>query len=96
MSLLVRFFKASMTICVVLLPALAVPHLAREGNRITVRPFRAAMDYRRLGLVWRASFPRSDDLVALAKFIQEHLPNSVRILHDAAGMKQGVRMAKGC
>lgn len=77
-----------------LLPALAVPHLAREGNRIAVRPFQAAMDYRRLGLVWRASFPRSDDLIALAKFIQDNLPNAVRVTRGAPRSDRGSRAAK--
>jgi LysR family hydrogen peroxide-inducible transcriptional activator len=77
-----------------LLPALAVPHLAREGNRLTVRPFRAPIDYRRLGLVWRASFPRSDDLLALAKFIQDVLPDTVRAVRETPGTGQRPRIAK--
>ncbi len=79
-----------------LLPALAVPHLAREGNRITVRPFRAAMDYRRMGLVWRASFPRSDDLIALAKFIQDNLPDAVRVMREVPRANHGSRTARVC
>ena len=67
-----------------LLPALAVPHLARDGGGIAVRPFLAVMDHRRLGLLWRTSFPRSEDLIALGRFIQEHLPGSVRITSRAA------------
>jgi LysR family hydrogen peroxide-inducible transcriptional activator len=61
-----------------LLPALAVPHLATSGSGLEARPFKAAGANRRIGLLWRNAFPRSEDLVTLANFIQERLPDSVR------------------
>ena len=79
-----------------LLPALSLQHLAREGGGITVRPFRAAVDYRRLGLVWRSTFPRRDDLIALAGFIQKHLPDTVRPVREIPGTGQLSRLAKAC
>jgi LysR family transcriptional regulator, hydrogen peroxide-inducible genes activator len=57
-----------------LLPALAVPRLAAAGSGVDARPFSAAGADRRIGLLWRMNFPRSDDLVALGKFIQDRLP----------------------
>jgi LysR family hydrogen peroxide-inducible transcriptional activator len=61
-----------------LLPALAVPRLAAAGSGVEARPFKAPGADRRIGLMWRMAFPRSDDLVALGKFIQERLPPEVR------------------
>jgi LysR family hydrogen peroxide-inducible transcriptional activator len=61
-----------------LLPALAVPRLAMSGSGLEARPFKAAGATRCIGLLWRKAFPRSQDLVALGKFIQERLPDSVR------------------
>jgi LysR family transcriptional regulator, hydrogen peroxide-inducible genes activator len=60
-----------------LLPAMAVPHLAANDQRLEVRPINAAMAHRRIGLLWRASFPRSDDLLVLGRFIQAQLPDTV-------------------
>jgi LysR family transcriptional regulator, hydrogen peroxide-inducible genes activator len=62
-----------------LLPALAVPRLAADGSGVEARPFKAAGAHRRIGLLWRKAFPRSEDLVALGKFIQDRLPDSVRL-----------------
>jgi LysR family transcriptional regulator, hydrogen peroxide-inducible genes activator len=61
-----------------LLPALAVPHLTARDNRLQVRPLKAAMAHRRIGLLCRASFPRRVDLQVLGRFIQEQLPDSVQ------------------
>ncbi len=60
-----------------LLPALAVPRLAGAGSGVEARPFKASGANRRIGLLWRMAFPRSDDLVALGKFIQDRLPPDV-------------------
>jgi LysR family hydrogen peroxide-inducible transcriptional activator len=60
-----------------LLPAMAVPHLAANDQRLEVRPINAAMAHRCIGLLWRASFPRSDDLLVLGRFIQAQLPDIV-------------------
>jgi LysR family transcriptional regulator, hydrogen peroxide-inducible genes activator len=60
-----------------LLPAMAVPHLAANDQRLEVRPINAPMAHRRIGLLWRASFPRSDDLLVLGRFIQAQLPDIV-------------------
>ncbi len=56
------------------LPALAVRRLAAEGSQIAVRPLRGAQAYRRIGLMWRAGFPRGDDLLALGTLIQAQVP----------------------
>jgi len=63
-----------------LLPAMAVPHLVGNDQRLEVRPINSAMAHRRIGLLWRASFPRSDDLLVLGRFIQAQLPDSVEPL----------------
>jgi LysR family hydrogen peroxide-inducible transcriptional activator len=60
-----------------LLPAMAVPHLTARDNRLEVRPLRAARAHRRIGLLWRASFPRGEDLMVLGRFIQDQLPDCV-------------------
>jgi LysR family transcriptional regulator, hydrogen peroxide-inducible genes activator len=60
-----------------LLPAMAVPHLAANDQRLEVRPISAPTAHRRIGLLWRASFPRSDDLLVLGRFIQAQLPDIV-------------------
>jgi LysR family hydrogen peroxide-inducible transcriptional activator len=78
-----------------LLPALAVPRLAPAEGGIVVRPFEAALNYRRMGLVWRASFPRGEDLAALGRFIQDRLPDSVRLTREAPKPAQAGR-AKAC
>jgi LysR family hydrogen peroxide-inducible transcriptional activator len=70
-----------------LLPALAVPRLAGSGSGLEARPFKASGAHRRIGLLWRTAFPRSEDLVALGNFIQERLPNSVQLLDAAADHK---------
>ncbi len=59
-----------------LLPSMAVPHLTAR-QRLDVRPLKAAKAHRRIGLVWRASFPRGEDLEVLGRFIQELLPECV-------------------
>jgi LysR family hydrogen peroxide-inducible transcriptional activator len=65
-----------------LLPAMAVPGLTAQDERLAVRPFRAPKAHRRIGLVWRASFPRSEDLMVLGQFIQNQLPDSVEPIRD--------------
>ncbi len=60
-----------------LLPAMAVPRLTARDERLAVRPVRAARAHRRIGLQWRESFPRSEDLEALGRLIQAQLPDSV-------------------
>jgi LysR family transcriptional regulator, hydrogen peroxide-inducible genes activator len=68
-----------------LLPAMAVPRLTARNERLEVRPLRVPNAHRRIGLMWRASFPRSEDLVALGQFIQTQLPDSVEPIRKAAG-----------
>ncbi|MCW3474524.1 hydrogen peroxide-inducible genes activator [Limobrevibacterium gyesilva] len=63
-----------------LLPALAVPPLTARNPRLQVRPFEAAQAHRTVGLLWRASFPRSADLPALGTLIQQRLPASVNLI----------------
>jgi LysR family transcriptional regulator, hydrogen peroxide-inducible genes activator len=60
-----------------LLPAMAVPHLTARHRRLEVRPLRADKAHRRVGLLWRTSFPRGDDLKVLGEFILEQLPATV-------------------
>jgi LysR family transcriptional regulator, hydrogen peroxide-inducible genes activator len=60
-----------------LLPAMAVPHLAAKHDRLEVRPLIAAKAHRRIGLIWRASFPQGEDLEELGRFIVALLPDSV-------------------
>jgi LysR family hydrogen peroxide-inducible transcriptional activator len=60
-----------------LLPAMAVPHLTARHGRLEVRPFHAARAHRRIGLLWRSSFPRGDDLEVFGRFVQQQLPDSV-------------------
>jgi LysR family hydrogen peroxide-inducible transcriptional activator len=61
-----------------LLPALAVPRLAAPGSGIEVRPLRMPEACRRIGLMWRRSFPRRGDLAAFGNFVRAHLPPGVR------------------
>ena len=71
-----------------LLPALAVPHLTARQQRLEVRPLVAAKAYRRIGLLWRASFPQGDDLKEFGRFILDQLPDSVEPINSAfAGTK---------
>ncbi len=60
-----------------LLPAMAVPHLTARHERLTVRPLQAANAHRNIGLLWRASYPRNEDLDVFGRFIQEQLPECV-------------------
>ena len=73
-----------------LLPALAVQRLTAAGSGVEARPFEAAGAARRIGLLWRTTSPRRDDLVALGKFIQERLPRDVQALGNAAPVVEPV------
>lgn len=59
-----------------LLPALAVPALS-SAEATTARPFRHPTPHRRIGLVWRRSFPDAAAVQALAAFVRAHLPAGV-------------------
>ena len=61
-----------------LLPAMAVPHLTARHRRLEVRQLTAAKADRRIGLLWRSSFPQSEDLEVFGRFIQGRLPESVK------------------
>jgi len=61
-----------------LLPAMAVPHLTARHRRIEVRPLIAVQADRRVGLLWRSSFPQGKDLEELGRFILGQLPESVK------------------
>ncbi len=71
-----------------LLPALAVPRLAVDGSGVEARPFAVAGADRRIGLLWRTTFPRGDDLMALGKFIQDRLPRDIPRI-GAPGARDG-------
>jgi LysR family hydrogen peroxide-inducible transcriptional activator len=60
-----------------LLPALAISQAEEIG--ICVRPL-ADRSVRRIGFVWRGSYPGADDIVRLAETICASLPSSVRSL----------------
>jgi LysR family transcriptional regulator, hydrogen peroxide-inducible genes activator len=66
-----------------LLPAMAVPHLTERHRRLEIRPLHAGKAHRHIGLMWRASFPRGEDLGELGRFIQELLPDSVEVIRPA-------------
>jgi LysR family hydrogen peroxide-inducible transcriptional activator len=67
-----------------LLPAMAVPHLTERHRRLEVRPLSAARAHRRIGLLWRASFPRGEDLEVFGRFIQDQLPDSVETIEPVS------------
>lgn len=60
-----------------LLPALAVPHLTVRHLNLQVRPMTSAGANRRIGLLWRSSFPRGEDMEEFGRFILGRLPDSV-------------------
>lgn len=66
-----------------LLPAMAVPQLAAKHDRLEVRPLIAAKAHRRIGLLWRTSFPQGEDLEELGRFIQGLLPDCVEPVRPA-------------
>jgi LysR family transcriptional regulator, hydrogen peroxide-inducible genes activator len=68
-----------------LLPAMAVPCLTARNARMDVRPLDAERAHRRIGLLWRGSFSRREDLVVLGRFIQDQLPDSVTPIRGAPG-----------
>jgi LysR family transcriptional regulator, hydrogen peroxide-inducible genes activator len=70
-----------------LLPAMALPHLTERHRRLEVRPLNAARAHRRIGLLWRASFPRGEDLEVFGRFIQEQLPDSVALIEAAPAQR---------
>jgi LysR family hydrogen peroxide-inducible transcriptional activator len=59
-----------------LLPALAVPGLS-NADTTAARPFQRPAPHRRIGLVWRRSFPDAASVQALSAFIRAHLPEGV-------------------
>jgi LysR family hydrogen peroxide-inducible transcriptional activator len=62
-----------------LLPALAVPTLSGAGIT-AARPFQQPVPHRRIGLVWRRSFPDAAAVQALGAFIRAHLPAGVLLI----------------
>ena len=58
-----------------LLPAMACDDFRTRG--VTVRPLEDGVG-RRIGLVWRRSYPRVGDLHRFAQTLRKHLPQSVR------------------
>jgi LysR family hydrogen peroxide-inducible transcriptional activator len=86
-----------------LLPALAVPHLTARHKQLEVRPLIAAKAHRRIGLLWRASFPQGEDLREFGRFILGQLPDSVEPIgapggsggEGAAGPRRHGQRSKG-
>jgi LysR family hydrogen peroxide-inducible transcriptional activator len=68
-----------------LLPAMAVPHLTARHQRLEVRPLIAAKAHRRIGLLWRASFPQGEDLKEFGRFILSQLPDCVEPIGAPSG-----------
>jgi LysR family transcriptional regulator, hydrogen peroxide-inducible genes activator len=68
-----------------LLPAMAVPHLTARHERLAVRPLQAANAHRHIGLLWRASYPRAEDLDVFGRFIRNQLPDSVEPIDVLTG-----------
>ena len=62
-----------------LLPAMAVDEFRNRGA--IVRPLDTGVG-RRIGLVWRRSYPRLRDLNLLARTLRDHLPDVVSSLSD--------------
>jgi len=60
-----------------LIPALALTTLA-TGTTVVARPFRAPAPHRRIGIVWRRSYPDEAGIRALAEFIRARAPRAVR------------------
>jgi LysR family hydrogen peroxide-inducible transcriptional activator len=63
-----------------LLPAMASDEFRSRG--ITVRPLEGEVG-RRIGLVWRRSYPRLRDLQLLALTLRDHLPEGVHGIPDS-------------
>lgn len=72
-----------------LLPAMAVPHLTARHRRLEIRPLVAAKAHRRIGLLWRTSFPQPEDLEQFGRFIRDLLPDSVEPLGDVPARGRG-------
>ncbi len=62
-------------------PALATASLAAAAT-VVVRPFKTPAPHRRIGLVWRRSFPDAAGLRALTAFIRAHVPRAARAVAD--------------
>jgi len=69
-----------------LVPALAMRGSWITGSGIVTRELDLPDAYRRVSLVYRASYPRMEALHTLARVILEHLPNTVTPL-DAVGVR---------
>lgn len=65
-----------------LLPGLATASLATSAA-VVARPFAKPAPYRRIGLVWRRSFPEETGLRALAAFVRTRVPKTVRAVSAA-------------
>jgi len=63
-----------------LLPALAVSVGGSLPETTVARPFQAPAPHRRIGLVWRRSYPDAAAVDCLGTFIRTHLPSAVRVV----------------
>lgn len=63
-----------------LLPALALRGSWLSDSGVVVQPLELPDAYRRISLVWRATYPRRAALEALVEVILSHLPNTVQAL----------------
>ncbi len=64
-----------------LLPAMACSEA--RARAVTMRPLETGVG-RRIGLVWRRSFPNFRDIHLLAETLRDHLPQGVHRVHPAA------------
>ncbi len=65
---------------ITVMPASAVDPLAQESPLLTVRPFAEPTPTRRVGLVWRSSFPRSKAIDMVREAVLDcHLPGTKQV-----------------
>jgi LysR family hydrogen peroxide-inducible transcriptional activator len=67
-----------------LLPALAAGQMSNKEAGVTIRPFAARDAFRRIGLVWRRSFPRANEMQELATLIRQHVPKELTAVSDSS------------
>ena len=64
---------------------MAVPHLTARHKQLEVRPLIASKAHRRIGLLWRTSFPQAEDLEEFGRLILGQLPDCVEVIGTPCG-----------
>lgn len=67
-----------------LLPALSLLASPQSQRRLEICPYKGRHDFRRVGLVWRKSCPRGEEMALLARLIRQNLPEGVRVVSEVA------------